>query len=252
MMLLALALLAAVPQQDDLAPRLWRFKAGTVWVYAMKAADKEFVSKNTVVDAGPNSVLSESQTYEGDKEVGKKITQVWMEKDGIVLLDQVAVYKVGSRKGDEWKYQVGADKMTGSHRGTETVTVPAGTYAGAVHLLHTAEGGTMESDVWMAPGVGIVKSETRIKGQKPIVIELKDFKGESTAAAPAPRPADVKIPDNEIEDRFFKAKMQVAEVYLRDGKKDKAAEVLEDLIKTYPKHSKIPDARRLLEEARKK
>jgi hypothetical protein len=68
----------------------------------------------------------------------------------------------------------------------------------------------------------------------------------STPSAPPP------IPDSELDTLFFKAKLQVAESHLKSGKKSQAAEVLEDVIKTYPKHSLIPEARRLLDEAKKK
>jgi TolA-binding protein len=44
----------------------------------------------------------------------------------------------------------------------------------------------------------------------------------------------------------------VAETHLSAGRKDKAAEILEEIIKTYPKHPNIPDARRLLDQAKKK
>jgi len=65
--------------------------------------------------------------------------------------------------------------------------------------------------------------------------------------APPPPP----IPDSELDTLFFKAKLQVAESHLKSGKKDKAIEVLEDAIKTYPKHSLVAEARRLLESAKK-
>jgi hypothetical protein len=50
---------------------------------------------------------------------------------------------------------------------------------------------------------------------------------------------------------FFKAKLQVAETHLKNGRKDKAVEILEDFIKTDPKHSQLGEAQRLLQEARK-
>jgi len=68
----------------------------------------------------------------------------------------------------------------------------------------------------------------------------------STPSAPPP------IPDSELDTLFFKAKLQVAESHLKSGKKSQAAEVLEDVLKTYPEHSLVPEARRLLDEAKKK
>jgi len=75
-----------------------------------------------------------------------------------------------------------------------------------------------------------------------------------TPAAPGAKvkpPPPPPIPDSELDTLFFKAKLQVAESHLKSGKKDKAIEVLEDAIKTYPKHSLVAEARRLLESAKK-
>jgi hypothetical protein len=84
-------------------------------------------------------------------------------------------------------------------------------------------------------------------------IEIDDARepaaGPDVKVKPPPPPP---IPDSELDTLFFKAKLQVAESHLQSGKKDKAIEVLEDAIKTYPKHSLVPEARRLLEQARKK
>jgi len=84
-------------------------------------------------------------------------------------------------------------------------------------------------------------------------IEIDD--GREPAAAPGAKvkpPPPPPIPDSELDTLFFKAKLQVAESHLQAGKKDKAIEVLEDAIKTYPKHSLVAEARRLLDQARKK
>jgi len=72
--------------------------------------------------------------------------------------------------------------------------------------------------------------------------------GTETKAKPPPPPP---IPDSELDTLFFKAKLQVAESHLKSGKKDKAVEVLEDAIKTYPKHSLVAEAQRILAAARK-
>jgi Tfp pilus assembly protein PilF len=51
--------------------------------------------------------------------------------------------------------------------------------------------------------------------------------------------------------RFIQARIQVAEEYLKNGRKQKAVDVLEDLILSFPKHSLIPEVKRLLEAAKK-
>ncbi len=71
------------------------------------------------------------------------------------------------------------------------------------------------------------------------------------AADPAPA-ADPPIADEELAGLFIQAKLQVAEQNLKSGKKEKAIEILQEVLKTYPQHPKTADVRRLLEEARKK
>jgi hypothetical protein len=101
----------------------------------------------------------------------------------------------------------------------------------------------------------IVRREYQLKGKSSVDTVYEDYTdvqfGDEKAGkekAPPPPP----IPDAEMENLFFKAKLQVAESHLKAGKKDKAAEILEEIIKTYPRHPQIAEARRLLEEAKKK
>lgn len=83
-------------------------------------------------------------------------------------------------------------------------------------------------------------------------VELGDEKAPAATGVKEKPSAPAPIPDSELDTLFFKAKLQVAESHLKAGKKTQAVEALEDVIKTYPKHSLVPEARRLLEEARKK
>ena len=67
---------------------------------------------------------------------------------------------------------------------------------------------------------------------------------------PAPDPGD-KLSDDEIERKFIKARIAASMELYKRGKKDKAIEALEDIIKSYPKHVETVTARKLLEEFRK-
>lgn len=51
---------------------------------------------------------------------------------------------------------------------------------------------------------------------------------------------------------FIQAKIQIATEHLRQGNKNKAVDVLEDLLLSFPKHPLTPEIKRLLEEAKKK
>lgn len=117
--------------------------------------------------------------------------------------------------------------------------------------------------IWYDPKTyKLIRREYRVAmknyGLDAILMEDYDEIETDTPSVATPEPgARVKppppppIPDSELDTLFFKAKLQVAESHLKAGKKDKAIEVLEDAIKTYPKHSLVAEAQRLLAAARK-
>ena len=61
-----------------------------------------------------------------------------------------------------------------------------------------------------------------------------------------------KLSDDVIERKFIWARVAVAQDTLKRGNKDKAIEILEDVLKSYPKHKDTEDVRKILEETRKK
>jgi hypothetical protein len=69
--------------------------------------------------------------------------------------------------------------------------------------------------------------------------------------APAPKEREETLSDDEVERRFIQARVAVALDMIKRGKKDKAIEVYEDIIKSYPKHVDTVAVKKLLEEARK-
>jgi hypothetical protein len=82
-------------------------------------------------------------------------------------------------------------------------------------------------------------------------------KGEGTprrpgvdSSSPAPEKGET-LSDDEIERKFIKARIAASLELFKRGKKDKAVEILEDVIKSYPKHDETVTARKLLEEYRK-
>jgi hypothetical protein len=90
------------------------------------------------------------------------------------------------------------------------------------------------------------------KGEETIIEEY-EYEGEAAGggggkAAPAPKPV---VSEAEQDVRFIQARIQVAEEHLKNGRKQKAIDVLEDLILGFPKHSLIPEVKRLLEAAKK-
>jgi hypothetical protein len=67
----------------------------------------------------------------------------------------------------------------------------------------------------------------------------------------APKEPEEKLSDDEIDRRFIAARVGVAKDMMKQGKKDKAIEIYEDILKTYPKHVDTVTVKKLLAEARK-
>lgn len=64
--------------------------------------------------------------------------------------------------------------------------------------------------------------------------------------------AEEKLSDDIIERKFIWARVAVAQDLVKRGQKDKAVDVLEDILRSYPKHRDTEDVRKVLEEVRKK
>lgn len=71
----------------------------------------------------------------------------------------------------------------------------------------------------------------------------------STLPLPAPKE---KLSEDEIDRKFIKARVAVATDLLKRGKAKEAVDVLEDVIQTWPKHVETAEARKLLDQIRKK
>jgi hypothetical protein len=84
-----------------------------------------------------------------------------------------------------------------------------------------------------------------------VVRDASDPAAPSTASAPTPKEPEEKLSDDEIDRRFIAARVGVANDMVKRGKKDKAIEIYEDIIKSYPKHVDTVAVKKLLAEARK-
>lgn len=113
--------------------------------------------------------------------------------------------------------------------------------------------------IWYDPKTyRIVRREVAFaikKGTEEILVEdyemhLDDEKtaGPMKTSLPSPTPHT----EAEQDMLFIQAKIQVANEHLQNGRKQKAIDVLEDLILSFPKHPLLPELKRLLEEAKKK
>jgi hypothetical protein len=101
--------------------------------------------------------------------------------------------------------------------------------------------------VWRDSAIG----ESELAAWKKELAEAKEEWRRRSAGAPASTPPKAEpepaLSDDEIEAGFIKAKVKVARTHLDAGRKDKAREILEGVIKEYPNHVLTKDARDLLD-----
>lgn len=95
-----------------------------------------------------------------------------------------------------------------------------------------------------------------VKGKEEVLIEEYEIHLDEEAPAPAPaKPAPPAPPagprtEAETDILFIRARLEVANEHLRNGGRQKAIDVLEDLALSFPKHPLLPEIQRLLDEAR--
>jgi thiol-disulfide isomerase/thioredoxin len=75
--------------------------------------------------------------------------------------------------------------------------------------------------------------------------------GDLPSVQPTPPPQE-KLSDDVVERQFIWARVAVAQETLKRGSKPKAIEILEDVLKSYPKHKDTEEVRQILEDMRKK
>lgn len=68
---------------------------------------------------------------------------------------------------------------------------------------------------------------------------------------PAPREPEEQLSNDELEKKFIQARIGIAMETSRKGQKEKAIGILEDVIKSYPKHVETLVAKKLLEDLKK-
>ena len=166
-------------------------RVGNTWVYQTKIGSASGRTTNRIVATGPGSAgflvtMSSATNVTGASSSGTAGYTFY--PDGTVgypapAIDGVSVTGGGIRwpnaaalaSGRAYhstlKIQVGSSGQTQDAgvnvygAGTETVTVPAGTYqASVVETTITAKGETIVVTTWIAQGVGTVKTQTQVSG----------------------------------------------------------------------------------------
>jgi hypothetical protein len=166
-------------------------RVGNTWVYQTKIGSASGHTTNRIVATGPGSAgflvtMSSATNVTGASSSGTAGYTFY--PDGTVGYPAPAINGVSVTGGGiRWpnaaalasgrayhstlKIQVGSSGQTQDAgvnvygAGTETVTVPAGTYqASVVETTITAKGETVVVTTWIAPGVGTVKTQTQVNG----------------------------------------------------------------------------------------
>ena len=190
MRILALALAAALLQEPQPAPFL-QFKVGAVWTYVTGSAEGK-------VRVTGREKIGEVEAFVLTTEIGGATTEkeyLAVDATGIRMLrqasgDRIIDYatpfirlKLPPVKGDtwEWKGDMGKSKasVVFTNEGEDEITVPAGKYkAWKVSAAMEIEGVKHAGANWFAPGVGIVRQQSKFEsgGKKhETLIELKSF-----------------------------------------------------------------------------
>ena len=166
-------------------------RVGNTWVYQTKIGGASGRTTNRIVATGPGSagfLVTMSSATSGTGASSSGTAGYTFYPDGTVGYPAPAINGVSVTGGGiRWpnaaalasgrayhstlKIQVGSSGQTQDAgvnvygAGTETVTVPAGTYqASVVETTITAKGETIVVTTWIAQGVGTVKTQTQVSG----------------------------------------------------------------------------------------
>lgn len=264
--LLAALHVAAVPQDskeiDDSG--YWPIVTGSKWTHVAKKQDREMeltwtaTASNGTRRFRKECIKLEMEMLDSSAPKGAIAKKTWtlyvvQRKDGLVIGDWEGMggddfgylLKFPLKRGTTWENQIFGAPAMRIGDDAEEVRVPAGAFkCKRIEFVNKYPGTTFTTRWWLAPGTGLVKIESVSKSDKGVAdtetVELKKYE--------APK----ALSNAEFEGVFVKVRVDVARQHLKNGAKDKAIEVLEDLLKTYPKSPEVPEIQRLLEEARKK
>ncbi|MBI2900567.1 MAG: hypothetical protein HYY17_10300 [Planctomycetes bacterium] len=177
-------LILAQAVQDDTGEQFFKFKKDTAWAYEQTRRGETLKVVMKVVKEEGGKVYVDIEEYGKDDKVTRTKNMVFYVEDGYLIwtgagrskTPPMRCYKLGSKKGDTWKFDLGTDERkkpaVATHLGTEEVAVPAGTYEDVVHTqVAIAEGTSNTVDFYFAPKVGLVKM-TAAGTEK---LELKAF-----------------------------------------------------------------------------
>src|SRR6185503_1257326 len=172
--MLAVLLLAQAAPLDD----FYKFPKGTSWTY--KRVENGAERKITAAVASNEDGTVKLDWKDPDKDgpsvltwsVQNNLLTVEAKKDDDAVALTFFVLKGDAKKDDAW----GGIGGEFTHKGTADVTVPAGTYKGAVWTrFRTSGDGDVTVDFYLVPKVGLVKVEINaVNGGN--TFELSEFK----------------------------------------------------------------------------
>ena len=155
--LLALLFFFQAASIDD----FYKFKVGTAWTY--KRLENGTERKITVLVMSDSEARVRMAWKDPDKDGDSNVS--WFMDNGVLTVEAkkgdaagltFAVLKNESKKDDAWASPGGEF----THKGKADVTVPAGTYKGAVWTRYRTSGDTeVVVDFYLVPKVGLVKLE---------------------------------------------------------------------------------------------
>ena len=191
MRMLALALVAALVQDPKPAAPFLQLKEGSTWTYVNGSSEgkvkvtgrEKFGEVETFILVTEMGGSSTDKEYLSVDATGIRMHRIASEKTVTDYSQPFVRLKLPPVAGDkwEWKGDIGKEKATASftNEGEEDITVPAGKFkAWKVTAVVEIAGVKHVGSNWFAPGVGIVKQQSKFEsgGKKhESTIELKSF-----------------------------------------------------------------------------
>jgi hypothetical protein len=191
MRILALAVAAALLQDPPKPAPFLQLKEGAIWTYVNGASEGKVkvAGREKIGDVETFILVTEMGGSSTEKEfisvdaTGIRMHRLVSDRNVTDFPQPFVRLKLPPAKGDtwEWKGDIGKEKATATftNDGEEEITVPAGKFkAWKISAVVEIGGVKHVGSNWFAPGVGIVKQQSRFEtgGKKhESVIELKSF-----------------------------------------------------------------------------
>lgn len=183
----------AVQDPDANADGYYKFDKGTTWTYdQQEEGDKGTIVLTIQGEEEGKIVVDSKESKGGEEQEAKDQTLLWYVEDGLLrwgekddneMSPMFSIWKVGAAKGDTWVGMGGGEvpfSLTATHMGVTPLKTPYKEFEKAVHvqlsMAEAMEGMTMEINIYLVEGIGVVKFAGQMGGEEGFSMILREFK----------------------------------------------------------------------------